>query len=218
MTLSTDFYVLDDVDPHEVFMFCQRMLGKYDDAGRLPDRQVWADKPQRVFVGPGEWADDPSGRWRVGNQIGQGLPAILDIEYRKGAPLTTAEESRQCTGNCDTDDEEEPYHHHPHPCWLHIDWDTAYSARSGGLNCGQLHAAFIVELGRWLDERGIRWEWRNEYTGEVHGGEERYSALSGLLEGTDEAQAWFWNSVVPAIPAIAERAASGEGARTDEQR
>lgn len=213
MTLSTDFYVLDEIDPHEVFRFCQRMLAKYDDQERLPDQQAWSDAAQQVIVGDRRWEDDPDGRWSVSNHIGQGLPAILDIEYRKGGPLTTVEQSQQCTDNCDVDAEDEPYHYHPHPCWLHIDWDTAYSARSGGLNCGQLHAAFIVELGNHLDGRGIRWEWRNEYTGDVHGGEERYSALAGLLSGTDDAQAWFWNTVVPALPAIVgERAASGEGA------
>lgn len=200
MTLSTDLYVLDEIDAHEVFMFCQRMLAKYDDLGRLPDQQGWTDEQDGTWRA-GERTVEPDNPWTVSTDCGQGLPAWTFVHYRKNGPLTTAEQAEQCTDNCDTGDEDEPYHHHPHACWLSIDWDTAYGARSNGMGCGDLHAAFIGEIGPWLDEKGIRWEWRNEFTGEVHGGEERYSALIGLLSGGFEATAWFRTTALPAIAA-----------------
>jgi hypothetical protein len=186
MTLSTNIYVLDQIDAHEVFRFCQEMLGRYDEDRRGPDQQRWSD---------GEGYSDKSAR-RIGNNIGQGLPAILDITYRDGAPLTTKEQSAEHDEDCDSDCSGR---WHDRACWLDIDFDTAYGYSHNGMGCADLHAAFIGELGQWLDAKGIRWEWRNEYTGEVHGGDERYSALAAFMADGFSGTAWFQHTVLPAL-------------------
>jgi hypothetical protein len=200
VTLSTNLYVLDPVDARELFHFAQGLLTKYDDRPepQTPDRQEWSDEKQNsAWSNPGSWC--------IRNHIGQGLPAILDVTYRPDGPLTTEEASQTCTEDCDPDSVESGpggYHYHPHACWADLDFDTAYSYRdSRGWGCGDLHAVLVGEIGNWLDRRGIRWEWRNEFTGEVHGGDARYKRLIELASGGFEASAWFRTSVLPAIQA-----------------
>lgn len=197
MTLSTNLYILDQVDVAKLFRFGQELLAKYDD--RTPpqsaDNQLWSESEG--------WRSD--GSMRIANQIGQGLPAILDVTFRRGGPLTTAELAATCTSDCDPDSEDcgpDGYHYHPNACWADLDLDTAYGYRdSRGWGCGDLHAVLVAEIGKWLDERGVRWEWRNEFTGDVHGGEDRYERLIDLVSGGFEASAWFRTSVLPAIAA-----------------
>lgn len=195
MTLSTDIYVLDQVDVSELFRFCQGLLTKYDDrpTPQQPDQQAWRDRES--------WRDN--GARLMSNEIGQGLPAILDLHYRPDAPLATPEQAEQCTDDCDPPEEgEDRYHHHPHACWANIDFDTAYSYRdTSGRGCGDLHALLVSEVGQWLDERGVRWEWHNEYTGDIHGGDDRYERLIDLVSGGFAAEAWFRTTVLPAIAA-----------------
>lgn len=191
MTLSTNVYVLGDAPAKELFRFCQEFLTRYDEQRRSPDQQDWKDQ------------GDEQGRRRIANRIGQGLPGILDIEYRAGAPLYTPEEAAECETYCEPDCNREHYYR---ACWLNIDLDTAYSSKfEGGMGCGDLHALFVSEVGQWLDKRGVQWEWRNEYSGEIHGGEDKYERLVDLVSGGFEANAWFRTSVLPAIAAhIAE--------------
>lgn len=187
MTLSTNVYVLDQVDVRELFHFAQGLLTKYDEQRRTPEQQVWTDEDG--------WRGE--GARRIANRLGQGLPGILKIAYRPDAPLATAEQAATCASDCDADSD---YHYHPHACWADLDLDTAYGARfENGMGCGDLHAALVAEIGKWLDGRGIRWEWRNEFTSDVHGGDDRYERLVDLCSGGFEAAAWFRTSVLPAI-------------------
>src|SRR5690606_25459508 len=135
--------------------------------------------------------------WSIGNLPGQGLCALLDISYRPGAPLRTPEQAAEhdediCNLPCDGD-------RHPPACWLEISINTAYGYKGdNGEGCGDLHARLVAELGQWLDERGIRWSWKNEFTGDIHSGYER---LIDLCSAGFEATAWFRTSVLPAIEA-----------------
>lgn len=202
MTLSTNLYVLDKVDVSELFRFCQTLLTKYDDRPepQTPEQQIWIDEERSSIWG------DPGSRY-IRNEIMQGLPAILDITYRADVPLTTPEQAQQCTSDCDPpdkvlDDDEERYHYHPRACFADIDFDTAYGYRDrAGRGCGDLHALLVAEVGNWLDQRGVRWEWRNEFSGEVHGGDERYARLVDIARGGFEASAWMRTTVLPAIAA-----------------
>lgn len=193
MTLSTNVYVLDEIDPREVFRFCQGLLTKYDEDRRTPDQQVWSDEPRKTYRDR-QLIDDPDGRRSIANQLGQGLPGILDITYRTGGPLRTeaqaAEHDEDCSDDCSG-------RWHDQPCWLDVDFDTAYGATfEGGMGCGDLHAALVAELGQWLTGKGIRWRWRNEFTGEVH---DDPAKLIELVSGGFEAAAWFQTSALPAI-------------------
>ncbi len=191
MTLSTNLYVLGEVDVRELFHFGQRLLTTYDDRPipMSPNQQKWRDDE-------GYQSD---GSRCIRNELGQGLPAILDVTYRAAGPLATDEQSRACTSECEPADD---YHYHPRACWADLDLDTAYGYRdSRGWGCGDLHAVLVAELGKWLDERGVRWEWKNEFTGEVHGGDDRYERLIDLVSGGFEASAWLRATVLPAIAA-----------------
>lgn len=194
MTLSTNLYVLDQVDVRALFHFAQGLLTKYDDRPepQTPDRQEWRDEERHAI-----WRE-PGAR-TIRNDIGQGLPAILDISYRADGPLRTAEQAAAHDEDCDPDCDGG---HYRRACWADVDFDTAYGySDAAGRGCGDLHALLVAEVGNWLDERGIRWEWRNEFTGDVHGGGERYARLVDLASGGFEASAWFRTSVLPAIMA-----------------
>jgi hypothetical protein len=83
--------------------------------------------------------------------------------------------------------------------WLAVSFDTAYGySDERGYGCGDLHAEYVAKLGQWLDGKGIRWAWENEFTGEIHTGYERLIELSS---GGFEASAWFRTTVLPAIAA-----------------
>ncbi len=83
-----------------------------------------------------------------------------------------------------------------------VDFDTAYGIRTAdGMGCGDVHAVLVGQLGKWLDDQGIRWSWCNEFSGDVHSGPDRYERLAELLSGAAEATAWFHNTVMPAIAA-----------------
>lgn len=194
MTLSTNIYVLDPVDVLELFRFAQGLLAKYDDRSGWSDsgRQEWTDQDRCSIWG------EPGTR-TIANRIGQGLPAILEIAYRPEAPLRTAEQAAACSADCDDPCDGD---HYRRACWADIDLDTAYGYRDiRSWGCGDLHAVLVAEIGNWLDERGVRWEWRNEFTGETHGGEDRYERLIDLASSGFEASAWMRTSVLPAISA-----------------
>ncbi len=191
MTLSTNLYVLDPVDVPELFRFGQQQLTSYDD--RKPPMQA----SEQQSSDRESWQGD--GARLLGNQLGQGLPAILEIAYRPDAPLWTPEQAaahdEDCEPECDGN-------HYRRACWADVDFDTAYGYRDAeGRGCGDLHALLVAAIGQYLDMRDIRWEWRNEYTSEVHGGEDRYARLIDLVSSGFEAAAWFRTSVLPAIAA-----------------
>lgn len=185
MTLSTNIYVLDPVDPEELFRFGQSLLAEYDEQHRSAEAQAWRR---------GE--PDANGRTSIYNRLGQGLPAILDVRYRNGGQYVTAE----MAGHDEDCDEDCTGKYHDRECWIDVDLDTAYGYRDErGWGCGDLHAVLVARIGNWLDERGVRWEWRNEFTGDVHGDDDRYARLADLASGGFEAEAWFRTAVLPAI-------------------
>ncbi|MFF0597878.1 hypothetical protein [Streptomyces antibioticus] len=201
MTLNTRVYVLDKVDPHETFRFCRELLG-------ATDRHVWFDRQDSTYA-DGEWAVRPGSPWTVANRLGQGLPAILAISYRPDAPLRTPEQAAEHDEDICNLPERDWYdaeagpcdgvHPFSRACWLTVSFDTGYGYRDErGYGCGDLHAELVAKLGQWLDGRGVRWEWMNEFTGEIHTG---YSRLIDLASGGFEASAWFRTTVLPAIAA-----------------
>lgn len=185
MTLDTRVYVLDRIDQREVFLKCNQLIGAHEgieSTDRLDG--TWRD---------GERITEPGNPWSIGNKIGQGLCALLDISYRPDAPLRTEGQHKEW---CDPA-EDECSGTYCSPCWLEVSFDTAYGYRGdNGEGCGDLHARLVAELGQWLDGKQVRWQWKNEFTGELH---ERYDGLAELGSGGAEASDWFRNIVVPAI-------------------
>lgn len=172
MTLDTRIYVHDEIDCGQVFLKCQELLGV------PPHDQIRADDAGTLA-----------------NRCGQGLPAWLILHYGVNGPLRAeieycdCDDAYACETRCSKD-----------PTYLEVMFDTAYSySDDQGRGCGDLHACYVAELGRWLDERDVSWSWKNEFTGDIHGGDDRYAKLTNLMSGGADASAWFVNVVRPAI-------------------
>jgi hypothetical protein len=200
VTLDSRIYVHDEIQAADVFRTMQANLAKYDDRPDAP-AQTWTVDQDGY---PKNGNNNP---WTIANDCGQGLPAWLMVHYRPGAALRPDAEA--CSQHCDTDPEDpEPYHSHGPAHWLVVSIDTSYGYRdAAGRGCGDLHALLIAELGQWLDARGVAWSWENEFTSEIHGGEDRYRRLVDLASSGFEASAWFRTTVLPAISGVI---ASGE--------
>lgn len=207
MTLDTRVYVLDEVDHREVFRECQRLIGQYATDRRGPDQQRWTDEQNKTWS-KGESFVELGNPWTIGNDVGQGLPAWLLVYYRPAESYRSADQSAEhdeWTCNFPGAKHYEPDEplcdetEHDQPCWLEISMDTAYGYRGPeGMGCGDLHARIVAELGQWLDAKGARWKWRNEFSGEIHEGYER---LIDIASSGFEASAWFSTTVAPAIAA-----------------
>ena len=190
MTLCTHVYIHEEIEPMLVFAKCRDLLGC--------DKTHTAKFDFRF--GEGE-------EWTVLNEAGQGLPALLYLEFCPGQALRTPSESRAhgkyCEDGCDGSS-------HDPPCWIDVSFDTAYGyVDENGEGCGHLHVRLLAELGAWIERApsggrrsgtpsGARWSWRNEFTGEVHEGPDR---LYELVDSGEKAHDWFTNVVRPAIEA-----------------
>lgn len=188
MTLTTDVYVLDELAYKDVFLECNRLIGATE-ATRFRNGQI---KTWRKGVATAH----PGNAWSIGNHADQGLPALLDVYYRPDAPLRGT--ANGCEWYCDPGCDSE----HDNPaCWLEVSFDTAYGYRDEqGRRCGDLHASLVADLGRWLDERGVRWRWYADTLAEVYSGYER---LPDLCSADAQASAWYQSTVLPAIAAHA---------------
>ena len=186
MTLDTRIYVLDKIGHRDVFLKCNQLIGATENT-RSTDKQ---DQSWRK----GEPVEVPGNPWTISNKPGQGLPGWLMIHYRPDAPLRADEAAH----DEDCEGEDDCSWNHRRACWLEVSIDTAYGYRGPEGGCGDLHARLVAELGQWLDTRGVRWQWKNEFTGEVH---DRYDGLTDLGSGGAEASEWFRDIVTPAIQA-----------------
>jgi hypothetical protein len=137
-----------------------------------------------------EWTDSGSSIW---NHLGQGLCAALDVDYT-GIP------EGGHADYCEPDDPEES-HTRCFPYSLRVSFDTTYSYEDEYGGCGDLHARLVATLGAWLDGKGARWLWENEFTGEIHEG---YDRLGDLGDGGEAAAEWMASTVLPAIAARLE--------------
>jgi hypothetical protein len=193
MTLSTHVYLLSEANPHEVFHACRRLLGAQTHHG-------FTDSQEREYAN-GESYPKPGGYWTLGNQSDLGLPAWLLMHYRpEGEPLRTPEAAAQHDEDCEADCDGT---YHRTACWMDIDFDTSYDYRDANGGCGDLHARLVAQLGQWLDSKGIAWSCKNEFTGDIHGGPDRYDRLGDLCEDGAAARDWFATSVLPAIECAA---------------
>jgi hypothetical protein len=176
MTLDTQVYVHDEIDPHEVFHKVRALLG-------ATDAHPYTDSDSDIY-----------GCRIIGNEIGIGLPALMHVAYRDGIPLRATDDGHDkwCDEDCSGT-------WHKRAAWLEVDLDTGYGYSDAHGGCGSLHARLVARLGAWLDARGVRWSWQNEFTGETFGGEDRYARLIDLVDSGRDAHTWFTSFVEPAI-------------------
>lgn len=144
MTLSTRIAIVEPTPVREIFDECRRLLnGEHVPFDHEPSR----------------WQD---GVTSYCNRVGQGLHALLRVDYGADAPLRPDPKY--------ADDPNERRYYPPVDAWsIVVDFDTAYAYRNEyGGGCGDLHAYLVQQLGRWLTERGLTWYWCYEYDGTWH--------------------------------------------------
>lgn len=209
MTLNTEIYVHGEIGALDVFNYLIHQLLEFD-----KDRRDFSDVHTEAEEDRYGRTEASAATWTMQTVIGQGLPAWTMVHYRPGgAYRTDAEALAHDTEICNVTESEfyddtEPVcdgSRHDPACHLKVEMDTAYGFTGpNGMRCDHLHGVMIARLGALLDERGVPWSWRNEYTGEVHQGTE---GLDGLLRAGEAGNAWF-DSV--AMPAIQAHIAAGE--------
>ena len=183
MTLATNMWILDPVAIDDIWPVGRALIHE------LSDRS-----------GPAEFSDRPSygtsefdGLRTRGHGIGQGFCSMYDVDYHADGGVIqdgTITHESWCDDPCDDEHARDAF-----PAYVRIEFDTTYGYRdSRGWGCGDLHAALVGAIGRWCDERGLRWCWENEFTGEIHQGAD---GLDELGRGGADAQAWML-SVLPA--------------------
>jgi hypothetical protein len=186
MTLNTDVFVLDPVNPRELFAAVLEIIAA--ESG--------------VPVGSCRTEDD--GKGSLTTSCGQGLCAWFHLRYNGDGPLYTAEQRAErvaihdkwCEEGCDGSEHYDPDLFLSRPCALKFDLDTTYGYQDAKGGCGDLHARIVGAAGAWLDARGVRWEWKNEFTGDVYTG---HDGLETLGMGGREAANWMRTCVLPAI-------------------
>jgi hypothetical protein len=169
MPLNTEIYILDEIDPHKVFNFCNDLM----DAGKPIFTEAYD-----------EWQSNPI--ISLDNTPGQGLPAWLMSNYRKRGPLYPMAQYEE-------DDDGNRRLVTP-ACFMEISFDTAYGYRDSYGGSTELHGRYIVALHDWLKKRGVEMCWKNEFNGTIYRGKE---GLEGFFHGGDRANDWFENSVLP---------------------
>ena len=186
MTLDTRIYVLDRVDVREAFAKCNALLGATENTRSTDEQDTTWREGGHITV--------PGSPWTISNEPDQGLPGWLMMHYRPGVPLRTDAQAAAHDEDCEGEDD--CTWSHRRACWLEVSLDTSYGYRGKEGGCGDLHAWFVFELGKWLDEHGARWQWHNEFTGEIFTGT---AGLESLCTLGAEATAWMREKVLPAI-------------------
>lgn len=138
-------------------------------------------------MGERQWENDTS--WSpnsISTTPGQGLPAWTFIHHGADGAWRAPEAKHE-------DDVPQPRH------FAAIKFNTVYSYTGpNDIDCTQLHALLMHDVADWLEPQGIPWQWRNEYTDEIHDQYEGFEAFIG--HGIDAMQ-WLNTVVIPAIQA-----------------
>ena len=181
MTLNTAIF-LDGAHgrtvAREVYDFFNTLLGPRQDG-----------RPTAMHDEQMPWVSD--GVRSFGNQLGQGLPAILEVSFRDNAPLATAEQATEHTEDCEWDIKEgiSCAWNHPVACGILTTLDTAYGYSDAYGGCSVLHARYIVDFyNNFVLPRGLSMRWKNEYSGKINEG---INGIEEFLDGGDEAYEWF---------------------------
>lgn len=132
----------------------------------------------------------------IRNPMGIGLNAWMRVNYDHNL--------HEHGPDCEDPDEAKWIHSDPCSIGLathEVLFDTTYGYRGdNGETCSDLHARYIIALGRWCDQQGLKWWWQNEFTGEWHRGTEGLAEFGDAFRDTG-AEAWFQTKVIPAIAA-----------------
>lgn len=191
MTLSTHVAIGPGIPAREVFTYCRALLN-------TPDSVPIEEGPSDEHPG---WSHRAGQRW-LNHPCGVGLDAWLWLHYGPDGPMV----HHPCEECGDPEHDEwvagDPTENGQ--AAIDVDLDTAYGYRGPtGESCSALHARLVAQLGAWLDERGVTWWWKNEYTGEWHAndaaGRAALAEFGGEHTKPGGADEWFRSMVLPAI-------------------
>lgn len=171
MTLNTQVYILDEIDPHQVFKFCNSMMGV--------EQPIFTESHD-------EWETNPV--ISLDNAPGQGFPAWIMSNYRKRGFLHPMPEYAR-------DEEGEASLESP-ACYMEIRFDTTHAYRDEYGGSTELHARYLVALNDWLQTRNVSMCWKNHFDDSIHHG---VNGLESLFEGGDRTTAWFDEFVLPLV-------------------
>jgi hypothetical protein len=111
-----------------------------------PVEAVWAEARRLIGGGDARFEERCwSGVTTRAHATDQGLPALLWMHWTADGPLPAYGDG---------------------PAIIEVDYDTGYAYQANGAGCGDLHAWLVRELGVWLEDRGARFRWQDEFTGE----------------------------------------------------
>lgn len=179
MTLSTDLYILDQIEAKQIFKKARQVIG-------ATEKNLYQDQEDDqgfAWVNPGDRT--------LGNKIGSGLNAWLQVHYNSKGKLATDENAAKKN--------DEPYEFNIPSHWLRVNFDTAYGYKGEKYSesCSALHTKYLAELGLWLDQKKIAWAWKNEFNGEIYAGAERYIELVNFYESWEGNLGYFEKEVKP---------------------
>lgn len=154
MTMSTSVYVRGPVNPERLFRFMQAALSESPQVD-------YHRPPGQPYVRPDGSTYEPSdmntcGVW--GNRIGQGLPAILDVEYGADGPLSVeyydCEAEPEWCSCADGAPHEVDRLRAFEPLCVKVWFDTTYGYKAdNGARCGDLHAHLVATVATWLADQ-----------------------------------------------------------------
>lgn len=174
MTLSTQFNVLDPVNPDDVWEAALPLITPEGVAAEVED-----DRPTYLSTRPGLMLRE--------TKVGQGLKAWLMMHYNADGSEKPIRMELEDGG----------VYFEP-PYFVCLDFDTAYGYLDELGGCADLHARVIFVLGHWCNERKLRFIWQDEYSGTWYSD---LASLETFLTHGSEANAWFENVARPAIEA-----------------
>lgn len=147
MTLCTHIAILDPCSIKDLWAAARFSIGTPEDLPYQDDLSTWRGNGIRDRLNP----------------PGIGAPGWLWLHYGADGPFETAESWDAQYAEYGDDD---PYPH-PGPVMYDLSLDTGYGAKfPNGSGCADIHAAWVAGMAVFLDVRGIRWRWQNEFTGE----------------------------------------------------
>jgi len=184
MTLKTTVAIGKPYPVREVFNVCRDMLNTPDDVPILHEIPALPWGNEEILRHP----------------AGVGLDAWLLVYYSRSSYIEHACSDICKDRGCDPDPDDPRGNG-----WssILVTFDTAYSYQGPqGESCTQflagLVAGLVAGLGVWLDDRGLPWQWQDEYTGEWHS---RYDKLGEFVGAHHDSGAdyWFRHLIIPMI-------------------
>jgi hypothetical protein len=184
MTLLTQVYIIDQIDPEQAFNQARETIG-------ATSQHYYSKIEQDTKY---SWVK--SGDMRLSNLPGSGLNALLSVNYNQyGMVFSDQDQAKMIEDEHPEIDQIVPAH------WVQVSFDTAYGYQGEkyGEGCNALHSKYVIEFGRWLDQQYLSWAWKDEFNGKVHSGPTRYLEAINFAVGSGTSEEYIEKELKPAL-------------------